>query len=233
MELNERELQIMEILRSKRFATVKYLAEQTYISESSMRRDLTALERKGLVERSYGGASIVGGETLAANIVARMSKNARAKRRIAQRASKLLKDGMTVLLDASTTAYYMVEHIAKRKDITLITNGTLTAQKAIDMGITVYLTGGRSEGGSHALAGSYAEEMLEKVSADIAFFSSMAMKYDGTVCDCNEGENKIRKIMMTRAAVRALMIDTSKLGKNARHVLCQRDELEYVFTEND
>ena len=100
------------------------------------------------------------------------------------------------------------------------------------MGITVYLTGGRSECGSHALAGSYAEEMLEKISADIAFFSSMALSPSGVVCDCNEGENKIRKIILSRALVRVLLIDSSKLGKNARHVLCHRDELEYVITEN-
>ena len=173
----------------------------------------------------------MGGETLVPNIVTRMEKNARAKRRIAQKASKLLKDGMTVILDASTTAYYMVEHLAKRKDITLITNGTLTAQKAIDMGVTVYLTGGRSESGAHALTGSYAEEMLEKISADIVFCSSMALNYSGTVCDCNEGENKIRKIMLSRASVRVLLMDSTKLGKNARHVLCKKEELEYVITE--
>ena len=231
MKISERERKILDILKAERYASVSRLAKSTYISESSIRRDLARLEQMGLVERSYGGASIAGNESDAPHIVARMAKNARAKRKIAQKASKLLKDGTTVVLDSSTTAYYMVDLIAEKKNITLITNGIYTAQKAIGKGITVYLTGGRSEGGLPVLTGSYAEEALEKMSADIVFFSSMAMTDEGIVCDCTEAENKIRKIMLRCARVKVLLMDKSKLGKNAQHILCSKNDVDYVITE--
>ncbi|MBE6576554.1 MAG: DeoR/GlpR transcriptional regulator [Ruminococcaceae bacterium] len=231
MKLSERERQIIEILKKEKYASVEHLAKMTYISASSVRRDLARLEQMGFVERSYGGASIAGSGTDTPHLVARMAKNARAKRKIAQKASRLLKDGMTVILDSSTTAYYMVDLIAEKKNITLITNGIYTAQRAIGKGITVYLTGGRSEGGRPVLTGSYAEEALEKMNADIVFFSSMAMTDSGVICDCTESENKIRKIMLKRASVKVLLIDKSKLGKNAQHVLCSKDDVDHIITE--
>jgi DeoR/GlpR family transcriptional regulator of sugar metabolism len=231
MKLSEREKQIIEILKRERYASVSHLSRLTYISESSVRRDLSRLEHMGLVERNYGGASITDNETDAPHITARMTKNVRAKRKIAQKAAKHLRDGITVILDSSTTAYYMVDLIAQRNNITLITNGVYTAQKAISKGITVYLTGGRSEGGHPVLTGSYAEETLEKMNADIVFFSSMAMTDDGIICDCTEAENKIRKIMLSRAKTKILLIDKSKLGKNAQHILCSEKDIDYVITE--
>ena len=231
MKLSEREKQIMDILKSKRYATVSHLAKVTYISESSIRRDLSHLEQIGLVERSYGGVSLAGGDTDAPSIITRMSKNLRAKRKIAQKAARYLKDGMTVILYGSTTAYQMVDHLADKKNITLITNGIYTAQRAIAKGMTVYLTGGRCEGGRPVLTGSYAEEALEKMSADIVFFSSLAMTKDGVVCDCTESENKIRKIMLTRSRTKVLLIDKSKIGKSAQHILCNREQLDHIVTD--
>ena len=231
MKLTERERQIMDILKSKRYESVSKLARATYISESSIRRDLARLERLGLVERTYGGVSIAGNDTDAPHIATRITKNARAKRKIAQKAARYLKDGMTVILDGSTTAYNMVDVLAEKKNITLITNGTYTAQRAIAKGMTVYLTGGRREGGRPVLTGSYAEETLEKMSADIVFFSSMAMTDDGVICDCTESENKIRKIMLSRARIKILLMDKTKMGKTAQHVLCSKTDVDAVITD--
>ena len=232
MKLSQREKQIMEILKQKRYSSVKNLAKETYISQSSVRRDLAHLEALGLVERSYGGVSISGSESEVPHLNARITKNLRAKRKIAQKAIRFVKDGMTVLLDGSTTAYQLVDLLAAKKNITLITNATYTAQRAIEKGITVYLTGGRSEGGSPVLTGSYAEEMLERINADVVFFSSMALTDEGVVCDCTESENKIRRIMLCRAKTKILLMDKSKIGKSAQHVLCTLNELTAMITED-
>ena len=96
MKLSQREKQIMEILKQKRYSSVKNLAKETYISQSSIRRDLAHLEALGLVERSYGGVSISGSESEVPHLNARITKNLRAKRKIAQKAIRFVKDGMTV-----------------------------------------------------------------------------------------------------------------------------------------
>lgn len=231
MKVNEREQFIIDLLNKTRFASVKHIAEVTFTSESSIRRDLTRLENAGIVKRSYGGVTLCDEETEAPPIYMRKDKNRQAKKNIAERASVLLKDGMTVILDSSTTAFYMLKYIAEHKNMTVITNSLLTATATAEAGINLYSSGGSSVNGSLALTGAYAEETLEKVYADIVFFSSFAISDDGVISDCNEAENKIRKTMLKRAKTKVLLIDKSKFGKMSTHVLCRLDEIDHYFTD--
>lgn len=232
MKINEREEFIINTLKVTRFASVKYLSEVTYTSPSSIRRDLTRLESAGIVKRSYGGVSLVGGEETAPPIFIRKDKNRAQKRAIALKASSLLQDGMTIMLDGSTTAFYMLSHIAERKNVTVITNSLLTASTATEYGIKVYSTGGYSENGSPVLIGAYAEETLNKFTADICFISSFALSDDGIVTDINEYENKLRKTIMERAKIRVLLLDNSKKCRLSTHVLCKLADFDYYFNED-
>ena len=232
MKINERKEFIINLLKTTHFASVTYLSEKTFTSPSSIRRDLTELEKAGIVKRSYGGATLIDGDEVAPPIFIRKDKNRISKRNIALKASTLLKDGMTVILDGSTTAFYMLPHIAERKDMTVITNSLLTANTATEYGLKVYSTGGYSEQGSPVLIGTYAQETLNKMMADIAFFSSLAISDDGIVSDCNENENKIRKIIIERAKIKVLLMDNSKKHKSSLHVLCSLSDVDYFFSED-
>ena len=59
MYKNEREQEILKILQTEKFASVKHLSDVLFTSESSIRRDLSAMESKGIVKRSYGGVELV------------------------------------------------------------------------------------------------------------------------------------------------------------------------------
>lgn len=232
VKINQREEFIIKTLKVVRFASVKYLSDVTYTSPSSIRRDLTRLENAGIVKRSYGGVALADEDETVPPIFIRKDKNRSQKHSIARKASSLIKDGMTIILDGSTTAFYMLNHIAERKDITVITNSLLTASTATEYGIKVYSTGGYSENGSPVLIGSYAEETLQKLTADICFISSSSLSNDGDVTDINEHENKLRKIIMERVKVKVLLLDNSKKGKLSTHVLCKLSDFDYYFNED-
>ena len=99
--------------------------------------------------------------------------------------------------------------------------------------MTVYVIGGRSIRGMPVLGGSYAEEMLGKLSVDIAFFSSYGIDKNGIVSDTSEEENKMRKIIMERARINVLMLDRSKIGRSAMHVLCSVKDVDHFITNDD
>ena len=82
------------------------------------------------------------------------------------------------------------------------------------------------------LIGSYAEETLNKMTADICFISSSALSDDGIVTDINEHENKLRKIIMERVKVRVLLLDNSKKGKTSTHILAKLSDFDYYFNED-
>ena len=69
---------LLELIEKSGFATVKYLASATYASESTVRRQLSKLEKMGLVNRSYGGAELKS-NSINPPIELRLKKNHRAK----------------------------------------------------------------------------------------------------------------------------------------------------------
>ncbi len=232
MKLTKRQREILDILKEQQYAKVEYLAKKTYISPSSVRRDLQYMENHGLVERDYGGVRMAGHERKNPPIQVRKSKDKTAKRELAIRASALVHSGYSVLLDSSTTSFYMVEHLAKLKNITVFTNNLDTAMACIEQGLTVYVIGGRSLRGMPVMSGSYAEEMLEKISVDIAFFSSYGISSEGIVSDTSEEENKMRKIMMAHSQKNVLLLDKTKIGRSAPHILCSIESIDHLITND-
>ena len=82
---NEREQEILTVLQSTGYATVKFLSEELYTSESCVRRALTGLTEKGLVRRSYGGVELLRSHTNVTSFGARAHQNAAAKQAIAKK----------------------------------------------------------------------------------------------------------------------------------------------------
>lgn len=232
VKLTQRQGEILKILKDKGYAKVEELSALTYISPSSVRRDLQYLESMGIVEREYGGARLFSGERKTAPIRIRKDKNKSLKREVCKKGSALCRDGYTVLIDSSTTCYYLAEALASYNEITVFTNNIDTASKCIEMGINTYVIGGRSVRGMPVLAGSYAEDMLEKINADITFVSSYGVDENGVVTDPSEEENRMRKIMLRRGRIKVLLLDHSKLGRSSVHKLCTVDDLDYMFTDD-
>ena len=94
---NERLNEIIEILEKNRYVSVEYLSRRLHISPSSIRRDLSVLEKKGLVMRSYGGAELVVSDHLNIPFSARMQANAAEKKEIAAKAAALGSDDRELL----------------------------------------------------------------------------------------------------------------------------------------
>ena len=122
MKINERERQILDILKKDRFAGVRQLSEKLYTSQSSIRRDLNRLEQAGIVERSYGGVMLCEDVHRAAPFLIRSEQNIVLKKEIAAKAASLLKDNMTVMLDDSTTVFHLLEHMTRYSNISVFTN---------------------------------------------------------------------------------------------------------------
>ena len=120
---NEREREIINLLKNEDgFVTVKKLCEMLYASESSIRRDLTALEQKGIINKTYGGAELVKNFSNVISFIKRSHHNINEKRIIANKAKSLIKDGSVIFLDSSSTSFYLANEIIHNNTLTVITN---------------------------------------------------------------------------------------------------------------
>ena len=229
MPIYERENSYINLL-SERSYTVKELSEALFISEPTVRRDINELISKVLVTRKNGVVSIkTNSPDTRVPMFIRNLENKDAKDTIAKKAALLIKEGDTVMLDASTTAYCLVQHLAKFKNIFVITSGAKTALALATLGIRTICTGGEMALGSFSYIGHDAERTLSNYNADIAFMSCRGISEDGAVTDSSIAENSMRKLMMQKSVRTYLLCDKSKVGKVYLNTLCEKDEFDGII----
>ena len=233
MSLNERQNEILKIIEETTYVSVNELSKLTFTSPSSIRRDLTRLENLGLVNRSYGGASLPEISGRVAGFYNRSNKNVKEKRLIAQKAASLLKSGQSILLDSSTTASFMLPHIAKIDSAVVFTNNLETAVNAIKQGICTHCIGGASINGSVSLGGSQTYKALSDISVDIMFFSSQSLSIDGIITDSTEEENYVRSVMLKRANKTVFLCDSTKFNTRSLYTLSSIDCIDYAVFDRD
>jgi len=229
----EREQEILNILKAQQFVSVKQLCDTLFASESSIRRDLKALEANGLVKRSYGGASLV---TNYSNIVTfhhRTRQHVNEKTAIAQKAATLVRDGDIVFLDQSSTAFYLATELMHRP-LTVVTNNIEIMMLLSHTNVKLISSGGvLSEENRNCLVGSEAQKTFENVFADHAFFSVKAIADDGIVTDCATEEIAVRRAMPKNARPTVLLCDSTKFGAHAPFKQCALGDVDVLISEGD
>jgi len=231
MANGERQKQILMLLNARESLSVRELARLLYTSESSIRRDISLLEEEGLVRRVYGGVLLASSENAVIPLSLRDGEHSAQKERLARLAASMVRDGETILLDASSTVHRMVKHLATRKDLTIITNSACVLDGLGPLSARVYCTGGEYLRENHAFAGPAAEAFVRGVHADRLFFSSQGVSLTGEVSDHSELETSLRRAMLERAGQRICLLDDSKLGRQCRFRLCGREDVDLFLCE--
>ena len=114
MTADERRQQLSEVLARRGFADLSLLSAELKVSDSTVRRDLSALEEEGVVRRTHGGAVFVSDRFSALNYAARESTAVAEKRAIGEATAALISDGETILLDGGTTTFQVARHLLSR-----------------------------------------------------------------------------------------------------------------------
>lgn len=222
----ERLDQIIACLRERQTDTVKNLAKRLYASEATIRRDLTELERRGLVKRLHGGAALIDGVQRELPLFLREQQNVAAKRDVAARATQYLRDGQVIFMDASSTVMFLIKYFEGYQNLTIVTNGMKTAQVLSGLSHKTYCTGGLMLHNSSAYVGDYAADFVRHFNADVFFFSSRGVSEDGRITDASSEENHIRRVMLEQSRQHIFLCDSSKRGKTYCYNLCRLDQVD-------
>lgn len=163
---------ILNLLNEKNSVTVTEIKELLGISESTIRRDLAALDKAGKLIKVFGGAVAAdGGFTTAEPSVAQKAEiNKDEKTAIARYAASLIERDDFVYLDAGTTTGQMIDFI-KEKSATFVTNAVSHAQRLAAQGYRVYLSDRR---GAERDDGGCCGESGDSESAKAAFFEGVS-----------------------------------------------------------
>lgn len=229
---NERLREIMNILREEGYATVEMLSQRLYISPSSVRRDLTQLEKQNQVRRSYGGVELEKNNSRAVPFSMRMEHRVEQKRLIAKKAAALVQDKDIVYLDQSSTALYLAQELADSKKITIVTNNMeiLNSIYSLD-NITIYSSGGCLVKPHKSLTGEDAAATFRRMRADYAFFSAQALSPEGVVYGDLFAEVLVRQAMLENAAKKVFLCDEEKFDRYSGYRLCSLREIDYMISD--
>ena len=230
---NEREREILNILKENGgFASVKELCSSLFASQSSIRRDLTSLENKGAIKKSYGGAELVTNFSSVTDFNKRTHHNISAKKIIAKKAAKLIKDGNIVFLDQSSTSFYLANEIFNQSSVTVVTNNIEIISLLSNSKIKTISSGGfLSPDNRTCLIGRDAEHIFENTYADVVFFSAKSLSDDGIISDCTREEVVLRNSMLKNASKKVFLCDSEKIGTHSAYRQCSISDIDYLITE--
>ncbi len=209
--------QILKFLQNKHSATVGELSKLCKVSAVTIRQDLNELASQGLLVRTRGGALSSDRANGEFTFAARERMNAATKQRIGEVGAGLIKSGDSVIVDASSTALYVVRALVRRRDledVTVITNGINTALELINRpDITTIVTGGFLRMTAISLTGSFAGDMLAKINAHKGFFGTRGISVEQGLTDVNVQEANLKMKMIERCQEVIALADGSKFGE--------------------
>ncbi len=239
----ERQQAILAAVEQRHSVSVQELMQLLDISESTIRRDLTALDREGKLVKVHGGAMAIGGSFHVKDDAVEYRKeiNREEKIEIARYAAALIEDQDVVYMDAGTTTELMIDYITA-KNVIFVTNSFAHAKHLSQKGYTTHILGGEFKPITEAIVGEEAIISLDKYNFTKGFWGANGVtKVNGfTTPDVKEA--MVKKKSMQKTKERYVLCDSSKFGeicsisfaefKSARIITTKIENNEYRGMKN-
>ena len=229
MAFNERHNKILNILKDKRTANVKELARILFVSEATVRRDLSEMQKLGLLERSHGGA-ILPDNAEEISIFVRMNKNSKAKECAATAALTRIPDFRSVFIDSSSTALALAE----RMDLsfkTVVTNNLETAMRLSKKpNVNLIILGGSVQYNTVSATGSFTARQLDEFSFDL-MIASCASVSCGEVFERSLEQKEIKSAAFKRSKYRVLIFDSTKYSAPHTYKVADISDFDLVASD--
>lgn len=229
----ERHELILNEVRTSAAIRISKLAKRIGVAGETIRRDLIELGEAGLINRTYGGATI-SLQTSEPMIAERGAMLVEERSRIGRGAAELVESGQVVMIDGGSTTFEVARHLAQlKRDLTVITNSTGVANvTGGNPTFRVILCPGTFDRREGSVFGEDTVEFLKRYNADLAIFGSSGVTHDGP-SDTVPGSAAVKRAMLARALSAILVVDGRKFGKiNLEHV-CGLEAIADIVTDQE
>ena len=211
----ERHKLILEKLERESVVYLNNLVKYLNTSESTIRRDLTALDKAGLLKKVHGGATSLKNVNINTTddiVENRQTLNIDEKLKIAEYAASLIEDNDLVYLDAGTTTELMINFISNTKAI-FVTNGIVHARKLIKRNCTTYILGGELKLATEAIVGAETVNSLRKYNFTKGFFGANGVDIERGFSTPDVKEAMVKEEALYRSKKRFVLCDKSKFDE--------------------
>lgn len=238
----ERRMKIVKTLNLHKTATVAEIAEWLGASPATVRRDLTLLDEQGLITRTRGGATAIDYHPPAISrrtvpaYELRLNEYTAEKQAIGKAAAENILDGETIILDASSTNHYILPFIAKKQDLTVITNSLYLSKELMHIsetnpGLTVICSGGTLFMRSVSFIGMIAEQALSQFYVDKAFIGLRGISLQHGLTSPFQEEIPVKRQMIKCAREVFILADHTKFNLTFASLVAPLDIIHTLITD--
>jgi DeoR family transcriptional regulator, aga operon transcriptional repressor len=231
----QRQARIVQHLQEAGFVEIARLSKDLDADRSTIRRDLRALEQRGLVRRTRGGA-LAGPASGHADIPYKVKRieHTPAKEAIAAYAAGLVRESEAVLLDSGSTTFQLARALRHRHDISVVTNDLNVAMcLAESSGIQLVVTGGILLESVYTLVGPRTVEELRELHLDRVFLGADAIHHEDGITNVTFVEVEVKRAMIAAAQEVVVVADSSKFEHRALAPVCALDDVDLIVTDDN
>jgi len=202
-------------IQEQKTVTIPQLQTRFMTSINTVRRDVALLQKKGTVEKIYGGVRWRIGEHLTSFNV-RSGRNKEAKEAIGKKAAGFVADGDIIFLDSGTTTLQMVDQLAHLKDVTLITHNLQAVIIAAQYpNIKVTILPGQLHRETSSFTGLETLRMLKSYNIRKAFMGATGLSLHSGISNSSSLEYELKVTAIERSKEAYLLLDNQKFGETA------------------
>ena len=234
MYAEERQQAIASLVARSGRLSVAELADRYAVTTETIRRDLSSLERAGLVRRVHGGVVSPGALSVIEVAVSERDRSSTTEKdRVAALARTLVPDRGCVVLDAGTTTARLAMLIPVDRRLEVVTNAVpIAARLAGHPAIGLRLLPGRVRPTTQAAVGEDTVEALSRLRADLAFVGTNGISVGHGLSTPDHSEAAVKRAMVTGARCVVLLADSSKLGQDHLVRFAALEEVDILVTDS-
>lgn len=227
----ERQKRILELLRRDGHVRVPELSRQFEVSEITIRRDLTFLEKKNLLERTHGGAISSRRIIREINYTSRSDLELENKDSIGKRAAELIEDGDTVFINGGSTTFHVFRYITK-KDVKIITTNAGAIGQVHNEGIDLIVAGGLYRPEYNTFCGNFTNEIINQVNANKAILGVHGISFRHGLTTPRQDAAETTKLMIDHTLGDIIVVaDHRKIGLVSDFVTSPVNRITTLITD--
>ena len=223
---------MLEILEAGGELRVSELSSRFSISEMTVRRDLEALEREGILKRVRGGAIGAISRSYEPPFALRAGRNTGAKKLIGAAVAQMISDGETVIIDVGTTALAVAEALSDRRGLTIVTPSLRAAWLLADNAeLRVMVTGGTVRPIERSLVGPLSDKAFENLYCDTYIMGIGGIDVRAGFTEFNLDDARVKQEAMRYSRRCIAVADATKLGRVAFARVAGLEQVDALVTD--
>jgi DeoR family fructose operon transcriptional repressor len=224
-------MKIFDIVKKEKAINNRKLLKMLFISESTLRRDLSIMEKQGIINRTHGHTMLNESSSEESSILVRVNKQVKEKNLIADKCSTLLSKDESYFIDSSSTVGYVLKYLNQYPNVNIITNGLNNAALLTrDTSAKVYLPGGIIYSNTNSVLGIDTIEYIKRFNCNAFIFSCGGISLNSGITEASLEQALVKREMLNHSKIHILLVDHTKFDKVFLCQTCSFDDIDYIIT---